>query len=331
MSTPNIPGPLTVYRRSAMGSDFEVSLNEDGESNAAEAALAALDEVDRLEEELSVFRANSAVSRINMLAAEMNVRVDRELIEMLGLCRDYWKLTGGAFDITSTPLWELWGFARRKGEVPSEERIAATMPMVGMEHVVVNDENDTVAFDTSGVRIGFGGIGKGIALDRAARTMDDAGIGDFLIHGGRSSVIARGGRRGDFPESGPRRTCWTIGLNSPRQPDRRLAEIHLRDGALATSGSQYQFFRYKGERLAHIIDPTTGRPAKGTLSVTVIARDATAADALSTAFFIMGVEKTAAFCREHPEVAVLMLKETPTAAGCELVTFNIDRTAVRIL
>lgn len=332
MSSANLPGALTVYRRRAMASDFEVSLNEGANGTAVTAALAALDEVDRFESLLSVFRSDSAVSRMNLLAAEMNVRVDQELIDILALCRTLWEETEGAFDITSAPLWTLWGFARRQGSIPTDDEIAKSLEFVGMQHVSLRTENCSVAFDHAGVQINFGGIGKGLALDAATQIMDRSSTGDFLVHGGKSSVVARGGRRGDtFSDGSSQLPCWTIGLAFPKHPDRRLAELHLHDTALATSGSQYQFFRYKGERLSHILNPKTGQPAKGILSTTVITSSAAVADALSTAFFVMGLESIEAYCERHPEIGAIIVTETKKSPGYETYTYNVDSNIVRFL
>ncbi len=332
MSNANIPGPLTVYRRRAMASDFEVSFNENTTENGADAALTALDEVDRFESILSVFRPQSDVSRLNLLGAEMNIRVCPELLHALLLCRTLWEETDGAFDITASPLWELWGFARKEGNVPLPEKIAETLLHVGMQHVNIREDLSVVTFDHPDVKISFGGIGKGLALDAATELMERTGAANFLIHGGKSSVVARGGRSGDYCDSGKnRRTCWTIGLASPKQPDQRLAEIHLRNTSLATSGSQYQFFRYRGQRLAHILNPQTGLPAQGLLSTTVIATSAAITDALSTAFFILGIEGTQKYCDKHPEVTAILLKEAKTIKGYEIVSFNANTNVVQFL
>ena len=116
---------------------------------------------------------------------------------------------------------------------------------------------------------------------------------------------------------------WTIGVAHPLFPERRLGEICLRDRALATSGSTYQFFRCGGKRYSHVVDPRTGYPTTGVLSTTVLAPTATEADALSTAFFVLGPEKTAAFCAKRPEIGALLVLERETSPGFEIATFNL--------
>ena len=196
------PGPLTVYRRRAMGSDFEVAVNESGDSDresfAADAALAALDEVDRVEDILSVFRPHSTISRLNLLAPEMDVRVDDELWGWLETSLRLGNETEGAFDVACAPLWRAWGFAKRDGEFPSKEKLGAAMRLSGSRHLRLDPDARRVAFDESGVELNFGAIGKGIALDCAAAILENEGLGSFLLQGGKSSVIARGGRKNDF-------------------------------------------------------------------------------------------------------------------------------------
>ena len=159
-------GPLTVYRHRAMACDFEISLNESDSSR--EEVFDVFDLIDQEETVLSVFRPTSLLSRINMLAAEMNVQVPSKLFKQLQICRSLWKETDGAFDITSSTLWKLWGFAKGEGRVPTEFEINSTLKNVGMKHVLLNEKDHTVAFDHPGVEINFGAIGKGFALDIAS-------------------------------------------------------------------------------------------------------------------------------------------------------------------
>lgn len=322
-----IPGPLTAYSRRAMASEFVVSFNE--QDPGALAFSEALDEVDRIEQYLSIFISTSPVSRINQLAAEFPVRVDSEPFRYIHSCEHIGKLTEGLFDVTCTPLWDAWGFARRQGEVPSKEILEQSLECVGLHHVRFDTENNAVSFDRPGVSLNFGGVGKGMAVDRASEYLCQHNISNHLIHGGRSSAMARGGRKGDYT---PRKKfpCWTVGLMNPLRPGVRLGEIHLVNQALATSGSQYQFFRHKGRRLSHIIDPRNGQPAEGILSTTVIAENATLADALSTAFFIMGSEKTSEFCQKSPEIGAILLLETRKSPGFEIRHYNLSEDTLSL-
>lgn len=312
-------GPLTVVSRRAMASDFEVLFNE--RTEATDSALAALDEIDRMEEILSVFRPTAAAARVNALAAEMDLPIPPELMEALRLSRQIWEKTDGAFDITSGPLWKAWGFSRRNGRFPTDREREEALRLVGMERLRWDETAGTAAFDLSGMEINFGGIGKGIALDRATQILLRDGLNDFLIQGGGSGAVARGGRLGD--RIAPDRPCWTVGITHPLDPKRRLAVLRLENMALATSGSARQFFIHRGRRYSHIIDPKSGCPAEGILSVTVLAPDAGEADALSTAFFILGPERTVEYCERHSEIRAALVLEQKESPGFAFLRVNM--------
>ena len=360
-SMSQISGPLTVFRHAAMASDFEISFNEDLSDIGAASALDVFDEVDRIENILTVFKTSSLVSRINALAAEMPFRVSAEVFDWLMLCRQLSEVTEGAFDITCSPLWKVWGFARRQGAVPGEKELEQAKEKVGWRHLILDETEKTVKFDLPGVEISFGSIGKGIALDQAAAFLDRAGLSDYLFQGGQSSAVVKGGRKGEFRlrkellsgrdqseetrkkgskicslPSGERVRqiavpCWSVGVSHPLRPERRLAELRLANQALGTSGSQYQFFRYRGKRYAHIIDPRSGDAVSGILSAIVVAPNARLADALSTAFFIFGPDKTEKWCKNHKEIAALLLLERKGEPSLEMAAFNMNDEIFRTL
>ncbi len=298
---------LTRVGRGAMACQFEVLLNAGQYPSDMIAALEALDVVERLEAQLSYFQPTSEISRINDLAAQQPVEVDASLFELLELSLQLCRQTDGALDITASPLWEIWGFARRAGRIPRDDEIDEAMQSVGSQWVELDRERHTVRFLRPGVKVSLGSIGKGYALDRAAEVMAASGIGDFLLHGGQSSVLARGScqhTQATGPSEAP--GGWTVGIRHPLRRNHRLAEIRLHDQALGTSNSAVQSFRHGGRRYGHILDPRTGRPAEGLLSVTVLAPTAALADALATALFVMGEEAARAFCGKHPEISAVL-------------------------
>jgi thiamine biosynthesis lipoprotein len=289
------------FARRAMATTFEVILPF-ATPAAHEMAQAALDEVDRLESQLSVFRDTSEVSRLNARAAHHPVRVERNLFDLLALADKIHRETQGAFDISVGALIKTWGFFRRAGRVPTPQERAVVRERIGMQHVVLDADRQTVSYQRQGVEINLGSIGKGFAIDCAARL---AGAQDLLIHGGHSSVLARGNET-------PKSPGWTIGLTDPQRPRCRRGLLYLRDRAMATSASTHQHFEHEGRKLGHLLDPRTAWPAKGMLSATVTAPTAAEADALATAFFILGIEKARAYCEQHGEVgAVLIAADAP--------------------
>ncbi len=305
---------LVQVARRAMACDFAVLLNAGEYARGQEAAMAALDGVDELEDQLSVYREESEIVHVNRRASRSPVVVDRRLFELFKLCLELHERTDGAFDATSTPLGKAWGFYRRQGRIPSDEALVAARSKVGSCHIQLDDEKGTVSFDKNGLEVDFGGIGKGYALDLVTMHLLDAGVNDFLMHGGRSSVIARGKRAGD--------EGWSVGIRDPLRPGKRLGQVMLTNAALSTSGTGSQFFRHAGKRYGHIIDPRTGQPAEGLLSATVISPMAAEADALSTAFYVLGPEKAASYCEQHPGVSAILVTPGGDVGGMTVRTLG---------
>lgn len=272
--------PVTEVSFRAMATEFVVMLSGE-DVRRLESAVAALEGLEGIEGALTVYRDSSEVSRVNLAAADGPVRVSGSTHGLLRRAVQWSRLTEGAFDITSGPLIDVWGFTGRRGRKPSSEEVAAALGRVGYQHLELNDDC-SVRFGRVGMAINLGAIGKGYALDRIAAQLTGAGATNFLIHGGHSSVLARGDQT---PGSG---TGWAVGLAHPTKPKRRIAGLWLRDAALGTSGSGKQFFHHRGRRFGHVIDPRTGEPAGDLLSLTVIAPTAVDADACATGLFVCG-------------------------------------------
>jgi len=301
-SEKNAEAVLLRFARSAMATTFEVVLPF-GAPRAQEAAEAALDQIDQLEDQLTVYREGSEVSHINCQAAASPVRVEERLFELLKLSARLSSDTEGAFDVSVGALIKAWGFYRRRGCVPSADERADVIERIGMNHVMLNAEERTIAFDRAGLEINLGSIGKGYALDRVAEHLRvHFGIHTGLLHGGQSSVLALGSQPGS-------RRGWTVGIVHPANPGRRLGMTHLRNRALGTSAATFQHLVYNGKRLGHILDPRSGWPAKGTVLASVTAPTAAEADALATAFYVLGVEKARGYCQEHPSIGAVILPQ----------------------
>src|SRR5262245_41946155 len=292
---------LLRFRRRAMATQLEVILP--WVTPRAEAAAGdALDLIDRLEAQLSAYRPSSELCRLNRIAAQAPMPVELRLFKLLEQCERLSRDTGGAFDITTGPLIRAWGFFERAGRAPSDDELAAARASAGMVHVALDPLRRSVRFDRPGVEINLGSIGKGYALDRAAELLRERWkIGCALLDGGTSSVLAVG-----VPPECPE--GWEIGLRHPWQP-RRVARIWLRDRALATSGAKHQHFAYNDRKLGHVLDPRSGRPAEGISLAAVLAPSAAEADALATAFYVLGRENTEHYCSEHPTIGALLLLE----------------------
>jgi len=285
---------IRVHRR-AMACRFEVTLSGE-DAHHVPAAREVLDEVDRIESSLTVFRETSDLVRLNQAAGHAPVAVDDALFGLLRLCRELHARTGGTFDITTTPLSRCWGFLRREGRLPSAEEIKAARALVGMDAVELDEAHRTVRFRRPGMELNLGSIGKGFALGQVAARLRQHGVRHALLSAGGSSVLALGGRGAG----------WVVDLRSRQVSRDRLARVRLRDAALATSGAGEQFVEVGGTRYGHVLDPRTGSPASGVLSASVIAAEAAVADALSTAFLVGGLELARRYCADHPGTLALV-------------------------
>ena len=334
---------LLSVSREAMACLFEVAFDAALYRDRTDAAVAALDLLEPLEAQLTVYRETSEVVQLNRRAAEAPVEVEAGLFALLQRAVALYEATAGAFDITAGRLSKVWGFYRRQGQMPAADEIAAALTTVRSRHLQLDAARQTVHFLQPGLELNLGAIGKGYALDRVADAIAAGGIGDFLLHGGNSSVVAWGGRNAEFriqnaeygkdaPVSSDSEFCilnsefpaWTVGLRHPLKPDVRLAEFLLTNQALGTSGSGTQFFHYQGKRYGHILDPRTGWPADQVLSATVIAPTAEQADALSTALYVMGLPAAREFCERHAEIAALLTTTASQAGGIELHPLNLE-------
>ncbi|HKI31295.1 MAG TPA: FAD:protein FMN transferase [Gemmataceae bacterium] len=293
---------LLRFSRRAMATTFEVMLPF-GTPDALAAADAALDEIDRLEAQLTVYRDTSEVSRLNRAAPFAAIPVEEGLFDLLCLAARVTAATDGAFDVTAGALIKAWGFFRGPRHVPSAEERAAALGRVGMRHVLLEPETRSVRYRRQGLEINLGSIGKGYALDRAAAVMRRHwNFPGALLHGGHSSVYAIGNEPGD--ERG-----WAVGLGHPWDPGRRIALLRLRDRALGTSAATFRHLEHEGRKLGHVLDPRSGWPAEGVALASAVASSAAEADALATAFYVLGVDPTRDYCDTHPEIGAVLLPE----------------------
>lgn len=300
-----------------MGSEFEVVAWGADRSDLLAAANEALDEIERLDQQLSHYRSTSDICHLNERAARGPVYVEPRLFDLLRRVKEIHARTGGAFDVTAGPLIRAWGFFLKQGRVPAPEDLEAALKHVGMDCVELDERASTVRFLRPGVELHLGAVGKGYAVDRAVEVLAERGVPGALVHGGNSSIGAFGVGPGGQP--------WGVGLRHPLDAGRRLAVLCLENCSLSTSGATGDFFEVEGRRYCHVLDPRRGRPAEGLLSVSVIAPTATESDALSTAFFVMGPELTRAYCAERPEIAALLVPDPGDRnAELELLRVGID-------
>ena len=298
-----------------MATRFEIVLHGNDASALRAAGEEALDEIDRLEAQLSLYRPGSEVARLNAGAHHRPVRVTPSLFKLLERARDLSQETGGAFDITIAPLVRCWGFMGGTGSMPDTDAIVEARCNVGIHLVELDPEQLTVRFTRAGVMLDFGAIGKGYAVDRAAELLREAGVTSALIHGGTSTAFALG----RLPDG----ARWKIAVTSPANESaaQPVAVVELEDESLSVSAVWGRAFQAGGKSYGHIIDPRTGRPAEHARLSAVVLRSATETDALSTAL-LTAPELMPVLIGQRPEVRCLVVsgsEEAPQIAAHGLV------------
>lgn len=289
----------------AMGTKFEFILypsEEDlMEEDVRNLCASAIEAVQKLEKHISHYRDDNDLALVNKSAGIGKIPVNFDLYEAFRLSQIFWERTGGAFDPTVGPLLELWGFRGKPREFPpTESEISEVKKRVGFEKVRLDDKGCYVELTVPGMKVDFGGIGKGMALDRAGRILREMGITSALLHSGTSSVLAIG--------SPPGKEGWKIGIRSPYNKNEEVESFVIKDESLSTSSISEQFLEQSGKKIGHIFDPRVGSPVdNNVLSVTVISKYATETDALSTAFFVLGKDETIKYCKKFPEVKAFMI------------------------
>jgi thiamine biosynthesis lipoprotein len=293
----------------AMGAAYAVVVYGEDRGKMEAAVDAAFDEVRRLDGLLSNYRSDSEWSEVNREAAEHPVKVSAELYQLLSACLDYSRKSEGAFDISVGPLMKVWGFYKGSGHLPHRAEVMAALTEVGYGHVHLDAAGQTVRFDRSGVELDPGGVGKGYAVDRMVEVLKQKGIQTALVSAAGSSIYGLGA-----PPSEPR--GWKISIRDPKSERRTVATAYLKNESLSTSGTYEKFFRAEGKTWAHIMDPRTGFPAPGMLSVSVVAPRTLDSEAWAKPFFINGRQWAAKhlepgfrafFCEDRTEQACAWL------------------------
>jgi thiamine biosynthesis lipoprotein len=264
----------------------------------------ALDEVDRIDRLMSHYKPDSPLSRLNREAGQAPVRVDPELFDFIVESMRYYRDSHGAFDVTVGPLMKAWGFFRDEGRLPQAGELDEARRHVGGRHVILNTVDRTIRFDQPGVELDLGGIAKGYAVDRVVRMLRDRGVTAALVSAGGSTTYGLG-----TPPGGD---GWEVAIQDPTSPQKIALTVRLQDRALSVSGSYGKWFESGGVRYSHIMDPRSGMPVQGMLSVAVITATGTAGDALDDAFFVLGPGGSRRYLND--------------VAGTEVFYFLTDRT-----
>lgn len=264
-----------------MGSRFDITVIANSEVQANTYIDLAVEEIQRIERLISSWDPNSQTSAINKNAGIKAVTVDAELLQLIQRSIGLSRLTDGAFDISYASMDRIWEFDGSMTQMPAPEIISASVAKVGYEKIDLNVTERSVYLKEVGMKIGFGAIGKGYAADKAKALLVAQGVKGGIINAS-----------GDMNTWGtqPNGKDWMIAITNPMDKSKSYGLLPIKKGAVVTSGNYEKYVSFDGKRYAHIIDPRTGYPATGIISVTVFAPKAELADALATSIFVMGID-----------------------------------------
>ena len=283
-----------------MGSRFEITVVAKDSAEANNYIDLAVGEITRIEKLISSWDPASQTSEINRNAGIKSVKVDEELYTLIGRSVEISKLTDGAFDISFASMDKIWKFDGSMTEMPSEEAIKQSVAKIGFKNIFLDPENFTVFLKLEGMKIGFGGIGKGYAADKAKKLLVEKGVSAGIINA--SGDMNTWGKQpdGEF---------WKVAITNPMDKNKAFALLPLNENAVVTSGNYEKYVTFNGVRYTHIIDPRTGYPAVGIISATVFAPKAEIADALATSIFVMGKDVGIDFINQLPKIECIVIDE----------------------
>ncbi|MBD3274236.1 MAG: hypothetical protein GF372_02940 [Candidatus Marinimicrobia bacterium] len=281
------------FDHKAMATIYEIAIFHEDKHFAAGAAHEAFKQLDWLEDQLSRYRENSDITRINHLKTNQSVIVGPEAYDCITASQEIYRETGGAFDITVGPLYDIWLDDEKQLRNPSDDEIREARRRTGMKLVEVDRENFRVSVQTDDLTLDLGGVGKGYAVDVMADLLVEWGVDTCFIHGGKSTVKAL--------KTPPGTDGWPITISTPGKESRVIATFYLRNRALSGSGLQ------KGE---HIIDPRTSKPVEGKVAAWTSCENATKSDAYSTAFMIMTPPEIERLTEEKDDLQSLVISKS---------------------
>jgi thiamine biosynthesis lipoprotein len=295
-----------------MGSDFEITVVAKTQLEADKQIAIAIGEISRIEALISSWKPTSETSNINKNAGASPVQVSEELFSLIQRALQISNLTDGAFDISYASMDKLWKYDGSMAQMPSKEAIKKSVAKVGYKDIVVDPKNSTVFLKNKGMKIGFGAIGKGYAADKAKKLLISNGVSGGIINA--SGDINSWGSK-------PSGSSWQVAITNPLNKNKAFAMLPIKD-AVVTSGNYEKYVTFNSRRYSHIIDPRTGYPSQGIISVTVFAPKAELADALATSVFVMGVETGIDRINQLKAVECIIITDTGSIITSNNLTLN---------
>jgi FAD:protein FMN transferase len=273
---------IAEFKRSErlMGNHFEITVVDSDETHAQQKIGMAIDEIRRIERLLTTFDDHSLTNQVNAMAGIGAVKVGKEFFDLVQRSIKISVVTGGAFDITYGSIDKrLWNFDKTIDSLPDEKTAGSLVRLINYRNIIFNHADHSIMLKEKGMRIGFGGIGKGYAAEMARKLLKREGVESGIVNA--SGDLTAWGTQADGKP-------WTIGIADPDNARIAFACLDISDMAIATSGNYEKYITIKGKKYSHTINPKTGLPVTGIKSVTIISPDAEIADALATPVTIMG-------------------------------------------
>jgi thiamine biosynthesis lipoprotein len=294
-----------------MGSRFDITVVANSKEEGNTYIDNAINEILRIEKLISSWDAKSQTSLINKNSGIKPVQVDKELFQLIERALKISKLTNGAFDITYASMDKVWKFDGSMTEMPSEESIKKSIKKVGYKNIILNKENHSVFLKLENMKIGFGAIGKGYAADKAKELLQQKGVKAGIINA--SGDLNAWGKQ-------PNGKDWMVAIVNPLNKEKVFSWLPINNGAVVTSGNYEKYVTLNNTLYSHIINPKTGYPSTGILSVTIFSPNAELADALATSVFVMGVDVGLDFINQLKGVECIIIDKDNKI----LTTKNID-------
>lgn len=294
---------MEVFRKQKklMGNQFEICIIADSQESAEEPIQIAIMEIQRIEKLLTTFSESSQTNQINQNAGIKPVQVDQELIDLIKRANRISEITQGAFDLSYGSIDKsLWNFDVSMTSLPSAETARKSVRLINYKNILLDEKNSTVFLKEKGMRIGFGGIGKGYAAEMAKKKLLELGIKNGIVNA--AGDLCTWGRQIAGSE-------WTVGIADPNQKLRSIAQMNISERAIATSGNYEKFINIDGKKYSHTINPKTGLPITGISSVTIISSHAEIADAMATPVMVMGINAGLYMINQIKDIACMIIDD----------------------
>jgi thiamine biosynthesis lipoprotein len=284
-----------------MGNRFEISVIANDPDFANCCIEAAINEIQRIEKLLTTFNQSSTTCKINAAAGISPVKVEPEVLELIKRCLKFSEITQGSFDITYGSLDKsLWNFDPNMTALPDAATAKKSVGLINFRNVIIDEKEETVFLKNKGMRIGFGGIGKGYAAERAKSVLQVMGIESGIVNAA-GDLTTWGYQANGKP--------WLIGIADPDSIHHPFSSLNITNMAIATSGNYVKYAVIGGKKYSHTIDPKTGMPVGGIKSVTIIAPNAEVADALATPVMVMGITAGLHLINQLPRTSCIIIDD----------------------